>query len=108
MLAAIESARESVRLEIYIYAADSLGERFRNALVKAQQRGTNVKVLYDALGSLNLPGSFFDPLREAGGEARCFNATLLSRFGVRDHRKVLVCDQQVAFVGGFNIAAEYD
>jgi cardiolipin synthase len=108
MLAAIESARESIRLETYIYAADSLGQRFRDALIKAQQRGTKVQVLYDALGSLNLPGSFFDPFRQAGGEARCFNATLLSRFGVRDHRKVLVCDRQIAFVGGFNIAAEYD
>ena len=108
MLVAIDSARESVRLETYIYAPDSLGQRFRDALIKAQQRGAKVRVLYDALGSLNLPGSFFDPLRQAGGEARCFNATLLSRFGVRDHRKMLVCDREIAFVGGFNIANEYD
>jgi cardiolipin synthase len=108
MLAAIDAARESVCLETYIYAPDEMGQRFRDALVKAQQRGAKVRVLYDALGSLNLPGSFFDALRRAGGEARAFNATLLSRFGVRDHRKILACDGKVAFVGGFNIAAEYD
>jgi cardiolipin synthase len=108
MLAAIDAARESVCLETYIYAPDELGQRFRDALVKAQRRGVRVRVLYDALGSLSLPGSFFDPLRQVGGEARAFNATLLSRFGVRDHRKILACDGTVAFVGGFNIAAEYD
>jgi cardiolipin synthase len=108
MLAAIDSARESVRLETYIYAADALGQRFRDTLVRAQQRGARVRVLYDALGSLSLPGSFFDPLRRAGGEARAFNPTLLSRFGVRDHRKILACDREVAFVGGFNIASDYD
>ena len=51
MLAAIESAKESIRLETYIYSADALGQRFRDALVKAQQRGTKVRVLFDALGS---------------------------------------------------------
>ncbi len=108
MLAAIESARESVRLETYIYAGDSIGQRFRDALIKARRRGARVSVLFDALGSLNLPNSFFDPLRAAGGEARRFNATLLSRFGIRDHRKLLICDEKVAFVGGFNIAREYE
>jgi len=108
MLAAIDAAKRSIALEIYIYAADPLGQRFRDALVKAQQRGANVRVLFDALGSLNLPSSFFDPLRAAGGEARRFNATLFSRFGIRDHRKLLVCDEEVAFVGGFNIASEYE
>jgi cardiolipin synthase len=108
MLAAIEAAKESIRLEIYIYAADALGQRFRDALIKARQRGVRVCLLFDALGSVNLANSFFEPLRAAGGEVRCFNATLLSRFGIRDHRKLLVCDGQVAFVGGFNIAKEYD
>src|SRR4029077_6102683 len=91
MLAAIEAAKESVCLEIYIYAADALGQRFRDALIRARQRGVSVRVLFDALGSGNLPNAFFDPLRAAGGEARCFNATLLSRFGIRDHRKLMVC-----------------
>jgi cardiolipin synthase len=108
MLAAIEAARESVWLETYIYAADYLGERFREALVRAQERGARVRVLVDALGSMTLPGSFWDPLRAAGGEVRQFNPLTLGRLGIRDHRKLLVCDGRVAFVGGFNIASALD
>jgi cardiolipin synthase len=108
MLAAIDSARASVCLETYIYAAGPLGERFRAALVRAQQRGARVRVLADALGSLSLPDSFWTPLREAGGEARFFNPVALNRLGIRNHRKLLVCDGAVAFIGGFNIAPEYE
>jgi cardiolipin synthase A/B len=108
MLAAIEAARESVYLETYIYAADSLGERFREALVRARQRGARVRVLVDALGSIGLAGSFWKPLRAAGAEVRLFNPLALNRLGIRNHRKLLVCDERIAFVGGFNIASEYD
>ena len=108
MLGAIEAARESVCLETYIYAPDSLGERFREALVRARQRGVRVWVLIDALGSMTLPVAFWEPLRAAGGEMRFFNPLALDRLGIRNHRKLLVCDEQVAFVGGFNIASEYD
>src|ERR1019366_369646 len=108
MLAAIEAARESVCLETYTYAADSLGKRFLDALVRARQRGIRVCVLIDALGSIGLAASFWKPLRAAGGEVRQFNPLALNRFGMRNHRKLLVCDERVAFVGGFNITSEYD
>jgi cardiolipin synthase len=56
-----------------------------------------------------MPDSFFEPLRSAGGEVRWFNPVKkLSRLSIRDHRKLLVCDRKVAFVGGFNIATEYE
>jgi cardiolipin synthase A/B len=108
MLAAVEAARESVCLETYTYAADSLGEQFREALIRACRRGVGVRVIYDALGSFGLPGAFFDPLRAAGGNVRQFNPLSLNRLGIRDHRKLLVCDKRIGFVGGYNIAAEYD
>jgi cardiolipin synthase len=108
MLAAIEAARESICLETYIYSADRLGEQFREALIRACRRGVSVRVIYDALGSFGLPGAFFDPLRAAGGAVRQFNPLSFNRLGIRDHRKLLVCDRQIAFIGGFNIAAEYD
>ena len=108
MLAAIDTARESIRLEIYIYAAGSLGERFRAALVQAQARGVRVRVLVDGLGSYGLPDSFWTPLRQAGGQARFFNPIALNRMGIRNHRKLLVCDDGVAFIGGFNLAPEYE
>jgi cardiolipin synthase A/B len=108
MLAAINAARASVRLEMYIYSAGDPGEAFREALVRARQRGVLVRVLVDALGSLSLPSSYWEPLRAAGGEVRFFNPLSLNRLGIRNHRKLLVCDEQVAFVGGFNIAPEYN
>ena len=108
MLRAIDTARSSVFLEIYIFAAGPLGERFREALVRARQRGARVRVLLDAVGSFGLPGHFWEPLRRAGGEVRWFNPLALKRFWFRNHRKLLVCDGHIAFVGGFNIAPEYE
>jgi cardiolipin synthase len=108
MLRAIDAAQSSVCLETYIYAADRLGEQFRRALVLARQRGARVRVLTDAVGSIGLPGHFWDDLRQAGGEVRQFNPVALKRFWFRNHRKLLVCDGRIAFVGGFNLATEYE
>ncbi len=108
MLAAIGQARHSVELEIYIYADDEIGRRFLAALTKAAKRKVRVRVLADAYGSLTLSKNFFAPLLQAGGEARFFNPLRFSRFGVRDHRKLLVCDRQTAFIGGANICESYD
>lgn len=107
MLDGIRASSQSVRLEIYIYAASPLGVEFRNALVEAQKRGVSVRVMIDSFGSFYLSDSFWQPLREAGGQARWFNPMSLERFGFRDHRKLLVCDDTHAFIGGFNIAPEY-
>jgi len=107
MLQAIRSAARTVRLEMYIYAASPIGETFREALVQACVRGVRVQVMVDALGSVSLPDAFWNPLREAGGQFRWFNPLHLKRLGFRDHRKMLVIDETLAFVGGFNIAPEY-
>jgi cardiolipin synthase A/B len=107
MLQAIHQAQVSICLEMYIYSASPIGEQFREALVRASERGLHVRVLIDAWGSMTLPDRFWDALREAGGELRWFNPIQLRRFGIRNHRKLLVCDRQLAFVGGFNIAPEY-
>jgi len=108
MLAAIDAASESVRLETYIFSDDELGQRFRDALIRARQRGAAVRVLVDGIGSNDLPEDFWSSLKSAGGEVRVFNPVTLKRFGIRDHRKLLVCDNQVAFIGGFNISCEYE
>lgn len=107
MLKAIAAARESIRLETYIYTDGELGLRFRAALLAAQQRGVRVRVLVDAFGSWLLPDDFFAPVIAAGAEMRFFNPIRFWRYGVRDHRKLLVCDERVVFVGGFNLADEY-
>lgn len=108
MLDSIENAQRSVRLEMYTVAPDALGEKFREALCRACQRGVEVRLIYDALGSLELPGAFWDALRKAGGQVRQFNPLALERLGIRDHRKLLVTDRATAFVGGFNISSDYD
>jgi cardiolipin synthase len=108
MIAAIGAAKKSVCLEIYVYQDSPLGIRFREALVRACKRGAGVRVLVDAVGSYFLPAHFWDSLRSAGGEIRQFNPVTLKRLIIRNHRKLLVCDGRVAFVGGFNIATEYE
>ncbi|HSA01659.1 MAG TPA: phosphatidylserine/phosphatidylglycerophosphate/cardiolipin synthase family protein, partial [Candidatus Paceibacterota bacterium] len=108
MLAAIQAARRSVRLETYTFAASAVGERFRASLLEARGRGVRVQVMIDALGSWNLGDAFWQALIHAGGELRWFNPLSSVRLGIRNHRKLLVCDDEVAFVGGFNIAPEYE
>src|SRR6266404_1022066 len=108
MLAAIEGAQKSVCLETYTFSVGPLGERFREALIRAHKRGARVRVLIDALGSMTLPDNFWVPLRGVGAQVRQFNPLSLNRLGIRDHRKLLVCDETVAFVGGFNISSEYE
>jgi len=108
MLGAMAAARKSIQLETYIFSDGRLGRRFLEALLAAARRGVRVRVLVDAAGSWFLPDNFFSPLIAAGAEVRRFNPLHLWRFGVRDHRKLLVCDESVIFIGGFNVADEYD
>ncbi len=103
----MDCAEKTIRLEIYIYASDELGQQFRATLINARQRGVRVQVLIDAFGSTSLAANFWEPFVAAGGEVRWFNRVFHQRLGFRDHRKMLVCDEEVAFVGGFNITMKY-
>jgi cardiolipin synthase len=111
MLEAIESARESVHLETYILRDDGTGRRFLDALTARARGGVSVCLLYDAFGSLGLAPETLSPLRAAGGLATAFNP--LGRLYPkwlprrRDHRKLLVVDCEVGFMGGLNVGDEY-
>ena len=107
MLAAIGAAKTSVRLEMYIFDSSPIGEKFRDALFDACRRGVAVYVLLDAIGSITLSESFWAEFQAGGGHFRWFNRFTFARFGMRNHRKNLVCDDAVAIVGGLNIASEY-
>ena len=107
LLSSIAEARTSIALEMYIFAADKTGHQFLTALTAAACRGVRVRVLVDSFGSLELAEDFFQPLKDAGGEMHFFNPLRFHRFGVRDHRKLLVCDNEILFIGGANIADEY-
>jgi cardiolipin synthase len=108
MLAAIDQARRSIQLEVYIFQADETGERFRAALIRAARRGLPVQVLLDAFGSNGLPAGYWRELEEHGGTVRLFNPFSWRLFVFRDHRKLLLIDGAVAFIGGFNIGDEYN
>ncbi|HTD66363.1 MAG TPA: phosphatidylserine/phosphatidylglycerophosphate/cardiolipin synthase family protein [Candidatus Limnocylindria bacterium] len=107
MLESIARAERSVRLETFIFHSGEVGDTFRAALVAAQKRGVRVRVMCDAFGSLKLMASYWDELVKVGGAFRWFNPLDIKRIIHRDHRKILVVDEEIAFIGGFNIGTEY-
>ena len=108
MLPAIAAAKHSIRFEMYIFRADASGESFHVALTKAAQRGVRVHLLLDGLGAGGLPSDYWKELSAAGGEVHIFNPLSVRGFLFRNHRKLLLIDDAVAFVGGFNVADEYN
>jgi cardiolipin synthase len=107
LLAAIDSAKNHVRMETYIYRPDETGERVHIALVRAAERGVQVQLLIDAFGSSGMPRDYFQLLEAAGGQVRQFNPQRLLRRTFRNHRKTVIVDSMLAIVGGFNIGDEY-
>jgi cardiolipin synthase len=111
MLTAIGSARHQVLFETYIWKGDEVGERFKRALYDAAARGVEVYAVYDGFANLVVSPRFLTfrpplkvlrfPVYSAG--LRFFD---LRRYG-RDHRKILVVDDEVAFVGGYNVGTAY-
>jgi cardiolipin synthase len=105
---AISRAAESVRMEMYIFTDSAIGDRYREAFIAAAGRGVQVRILLDYLGSFELPRNYFAALGEfPNAEVRWFNERRLSTLSFRDHRKIIVVDDAVAFVGGANIGSEY-
>jgi cardiolipin synthase A/B len=109
---AIESAHHHVHLETYIFADDEVGRALRDLLIGRRQQGIEVRVLYDAIGSVTTPAAFFEPMRQVGVEVRQFRPlnparTLPWKLNNRDHRKIVVVDGRVAFTGGINISSTY-
>ena len=111
MLEAITNAKRSICFETYILAGDATGDRFKIALIERARAGIEVRLIYDAVGSFGLSTAWVDELRTAGIEVIEFNpiAPWRRRFRLshRDHRKVLVVDDEVGFTGGLNIANDY-
>ena len=106
LLVLIAGARPSLRLAFYIYAPDNSGGRVRDALVEAARRGVDVSVLLDGFGA-DVDARYFAPLTEAGGRFACFIAKPGIRYLIRNHQKMVIADDRVAMLGGFNIADSY-
>ena len=111
MLEAIDDANHFIHLETYILRADATGRRVLSHLIARAEQGVSVRLIFDALGSRGLDRSVLRPLEEAGGRIAEFNppSQWLWRFRPRqrDHRKMLLVDGQVGFLGGLNIGDEY-
>ncbi len=109
MLDAIEAAEQWIHLEVYAFSRDGVGEHFLEALAAAARRGVRVAVVLDGWGSA-LDGRTIEAMLGAAGcDVRIFNpllALLVGRFR-RLHRKILVVDGDVAFLGGINIGDAY-
>ena len=110
-LAAIRGARRAILFENYIFRDDETGRGFRDALAERARAGVRVCVLRDWLGCLGQSSSaFWTPLLQAGGEVRVYNPPRLgSPLGwlSRDHRKLLVVDDLIGFVGGLCVSAKW-
>ncbi len=113
MLSAIENAKDHINMETYIFEDDEVGQQFAAILIAKQQSGVQVNLIYDSAGSFNTPKEFFSAMKQSGINILEFNPInpLDKRkdweWNQRDHRKLLIVDGKVAFLGGINISSVY-
>ena len=113
MLAAITAATDHINMETFILEDDEVGQRFAAELIVKQQEGVQVNLMYDSVGTLGTPKAFFSELAEGGVDLLEFNPvnpmTAKADWEVnrRDHRKLLIVDGRIAFLGGINISSVY-
>jgi cardiolipin synthase len=107
LIALIDGAEETLRLLYYMFLGDASGERVRDALLKAAERGVKVSLLVDGFGSDAAKGAFFQPLLD--GEVRfCrFSAKFGRRYLLRNHQKLALADDRRVIIGGFNVSDDY-
>lgn len=107
----IRQARTSIYVATFILGRDETGSAIVRALGEKASQGLNVCLLLDALGSVKMNRKFLKPLLDAGGEVAFFmpmvHLPFRGRANLRNHRKMIICDNHTAVVGGMNLAAEY-
>ncbi len=113
MFAAIRDAKNHIHMETYIIEDDETGNHFATALIEKQRQGVQVRLVYDSVGSINTPAAFFQRLTDSGIKVLEFNPINPLTAGTdwevnqRDHRKLLIVDGRIAFLGGINISSVY-
>lgn len=111
MLAEIGKARSHIHFEFYTIRDDAIGMKFQEALIRKAKEGVEVRVIYDGVGSYSLSKAYIDQLKQAGIAVQPFLKPLIAfferRLNYRNHRKIVVVDGLVGFVGGINIGNEY-
>lgn len=103
MLEAIENAKATIYFETFIWKADPVGKAFKSALIRAAQRGVSVYCIWDTFGNLVVPPHFFKFPKHPHLHIANYSLAHTSR----DHRKILVVDKHIGFVGGYNIGETY-
>ncbi len=108
MLNDISNARSYIFIETYKFANDHLGERFRDALTRRAKAGVKVRLMIDSWGKGPISETFFEEMIRYGGEVKFFekikiNTDIFTRGHRRDHRKIVVIDDEIAYIGSANI-----
>ena len=111
LLRDIASARDHIHLDVYIFEDDALGRMLSDALIDRARQGVEVRVLYDDVGCWSVGRRFFEHLRVEGIEVEPFMPVRFPQFArkvnYRNHRKVIVIDGKVGYIGGMNLAMRY-
>ena len=107
----IDEARESIWVQFFIIHDDRLGRSLADKLISAARRGVECRVLYDQVGSKSLPSAWGEKLRSEGIAVEAFvtNRQFGRNFQInfRNHRKLVITDSRIAFLGGLNVGDEY-
>lgn len=111
LMADLEKARSFISLQYYIFEDDRIGNKIADILIRKAREGVKVRVIYDHVGSFHVKKKFYRRLKEAGVEVHPFfkvNFPLLGyRLNWRNHRKLVVIDNEIGYIGGMNIADRY-
>jgi len=111
VIEALEAAKQSIHIQYYIYEEDEIGNRIKDILIRKSKSGVTVRFIYDDFGSRGISRKFFRELKEAGVHTvpffRVHLAVIASRINYRNHRKIIVVDGRVGFVGGINVSDRY-
>lgn len=111
MLEDISKAKDHIHAEYFIIETDETGNTFKEALIKKAQEGVDVRVIYDDLGSWKLKRSTIKDMKKAGIKLQSFFKIrfpyFTSKINYRNHRKILIIDGTIGYLGGFNIADRY-
>jgi cardiolipin synthase len=111
LLKDISAARHHIHIDIYIFEDDALGNLIADALRDKARQGVKVRIVYDDVGCWRVSHCFFESMREEGIEVAPYLPvrfpSFTSRANYRNHRKLIVIDGKVGYVGGMNIALRY-
>ncbi len=111
LLEDIRNATDHIHFQYYILKLDRIGQTLYDALLEKQKEGVTVKILYDDMGSRRLSLKSFSTLKKEGGDAKSFFSSIFPlinpRVNNRNHRKIVVIDGKIGYVGGFNVGDEY-